>query len=257
MKIRNQEQAVLEFKNAVLNIFKRSRIISLVYFGTRAFNINNNDESDYDFMLILDKYNASDSWKIRSLVNKDELKSLDLNLNFLYLDDISIRGSKNFQLRSVLLSLYEYLACAKILVGENIFIKDPLALSSSEIVDEFKFKIQEYYGRCDKLFAQKMSERDLYLRLTKYIRDITRFFFIMKGGMTIKDMANYSYSDMFDMALTKEIFSPTLLKKLPVLLEPYLGKESVLGVERVRRLVYEEYLSTYFSPKLLDCCKIV
>jgi len=248
MKILNQEQIVAKFQNAVLGIFKHPRIVSLMYFGTRAFNINN-DESDYDLMLILDKYNASDSWRIRSLVNQDEFKSLDLNLNFLYFDDISIRGSKNFQLRSVSSSLYEYLACARTLVGENIFIKDPLVLSSNEIVDAFKFKIQEYYGRCDKLFVQKMSERDLYLKLTKYIRDITRFFFIMKGGMTIKDMANYSCNDIFDMAITKKIFSPTLLKKLPVLLKPYSGKDSILEVEKIRRLVYEEYLSAYFSHK--------
>lgn len=245
MALNDKNEIVSIIKDSFLNKFNNSRIVSLLFFGTRAFNINR-DNSDYDFIIILDKYDKSDLSKIRSLCDINELKSIDLNLNLIYHEDIKTRKKENFQIRSLALGFYEYLSVAKVIYGKNIFYDDPLTLSPQDITNEYKFKLQEYYGRCDKLFVQKKSDKNLYDHLAKYTLDIIRFFIILKGIIKIKDMAKYSFEDILEVATNNKVFNQNLLNRLPSLLKPYVDKECILEIENIRRLVYEDYLSLFF-----------
>ena len=121
-------------------------------------------DSDYDFMLVLDKYVSTDIEKLRKIVRSKEFLDEDLNLNFLYLTDIKFRGKANFQIRSLSLPFYIYLAGAKLLEGRNIFNEDPIRLRKDSLAKMEGFKIQEYYGRCDKLYFQKITDDEAFAK---------------------------------------------------------------------------------------------
>lgn len=235
------------FKNTILSFFDPKRIVSLLYFGTRAFDINIHEDSDYDFFLILDKYDSEDLQKLREIVDKERLKSLNLNINFLYFSDIQARGKENFQIHSVLDSLYEYLFVAKVLIGKNIFKEDPFYLSKEKSFKEFSFKIQEHHGRCDGLYFLGLSDNETYIKLAKYIRNMVKFFLIMREKITIQDMAKLSYEKMFEIAGKNNIFPESIIKKLPILSVSYSGDKDLQKIERLRRLIYEEYLRFCFQ----------
>jgi len=188
----------------------------LLYFGTRAF-VGANCDSDYDFMLILDKYNPTDIFKLRKVCQSTQFKDLDLNVNFLYLSDIKARGFRNFQLRSLRIDFYKYL----------------------------DFKIQEHYGRCDKMFLQNLKDEILYKNIKKYIKGIIRFILIREDVMTFSDITKYSFNDIFDLAADSKIFTPSTSAKFTSLSKDYSGKKSLEVLDSVRRSVYETYLNLY------------
>ena len=232
------------FKGLILKTFGLKRVTSLLYFGTRAF-VGANCDSDYDFMLILDKYNFSDIFKLRKVCQSTQFKGLDLNVNFLYLSDTKARGLENFQLRSLRTDFYEYLENAIVLIGKNIFEKSPIKMNRRELIDLMDFKIQEHYGRCDKLFLQNLKDKTLYTDVRKYVKGIVRFILIRENVMTIKDIIKYSFKDVFDLAAHSKIFTPSTAAKFAVLLSNYSGKKSLGVLDSIRRSVYESYLSLY------------
>jgi len=233
-----------KFKRLVLKTFGLKRITSLLYFGTRAF-VGANCDSDYDFMLILDKYNPTDIFKLRKVCQSTQFKDLDLNVNFLYLSDIKARGFRNFQLRSLRIDFYKYLENAIVLVGRNIFKKNSLKMSRRKLIDLMDFKIQEHYGRCDKMFLQNLKDEILYKNIKKYIKGIIRFILIREDVMTFSDITKYSFNDIFDLAADSKIFTPSTSAKFTSLSKDYSGKKSLEVLDSVRRSVYEAYLNLY------------
>lgn len=233
-----------KFKRLVLKTFGLKRVISLLYFGTRAF-VGANCDSDYDFMLILDKYNPSDIFKLRKICQSNQFKNLDLNVNFLYLSDIKVRGRKNFQLRSLRTDFYKYLEGAIVLYGNNIFKSHSLKMSRRKVIDLMDFKIQEHHGRCDKLFLQNLKDEALYKNIRKYVKGIIRFILIRENIMTIKDITKYTFKDVFDLAARSKIFKLSTVAKFTTLLKEDSSKRKLKALDSVRRSVYETYLGLY------------
>ena len=233
-----------KFKRLVLKTFGLKRIASLLYFGTRAF-VGANCDSDYDFMLILDKYNPLDIFKLRKVCQGTQFRGLDLNVNFLYISDMKARGLENFQLRSLRTDFYKYLENAIVLVGKNIFKNNSLKMSRKKLIDLMDFKIQEHYGRCDKMFLQNHIDEILYKNIRKYVKGIIRFILIREGLMTIGDIIKYSFDDVFDLATRSKIFTPSTSTKFTSLSKDYSGKNSLEILDSVRRSVYETYLKLY------------
>jgi hypothetical protein len=233
-----------KFTKLILKTFGSKRIISFLYFGTRAF-VGACNESDYDFMLILDKYNSSDIFTLRKICQSSQFKSLDLNVNFLYLSDIKVKRKENFQLRSLRLDFYKYLENAIVLIGKNIFSKVPVKLSRNKIRDLMDFKIQEHYGRCDKLFTQNLGDKSLYENIRKYVKGIIRFILIKENIMTFGDITKYTFEEIFDLAAKNKIFPTPTVAKFSVLLKDYSGRKSLENLDNLRRLVYEKYLNLY------------
>lgn len=233
-----------KFKRLVLKTFGPKRIVSLLYFGTRAF-VGSNNDSDYDFMLILDKHNSSDIFKLRKICLSKQFKDLDLNINFLYLKDMEIRGKANFQLRSLRIDFYKYMENAIVLIGKNVFKEDPLGIRRSKIVDLMDFKIQEHYGRCDKMFLQNLKDEILYKNIKKYVKGIIRFILVRENIITIKDIIKYSFNDIFDLAAHSKIFPSSTAIRFTTLLEDYSEKKSLKTLDSIRRSVYKTYLDLY------------
>lgn len=232
-----------KFKKLVLEAFGK-RVVSLLYFGTRAF-VGAICDSDYDLMLILNKHNPSDIFKLRKICQGKQFKGLDLNVNFIYLSDIKARGYKNFQLRSLRTDFYNYLESAIVLIGRNIFKQNPTKTSRRILVDLMDFKIQEHYGRCDKMLLQNITEKTLCKNIRKYVKGIIRFILIRENIMTIKDITKYSFKDVFDLAVGNKIFEPTIATKFTFLLKDSSSRKDLEVLESIRRSVYKTYLSLY------------
>lgn len=47
------------------------RALCLIFYGSRAFNINVHKDSDYDFVLVLDKYKQSDLKLLNQILKKN------------------------------------------------------------------------------------------------------------------------------------------------------------------------------------------
>ena len=234
-----------KIKNIVISTFDKTRIKSLLYFGTSAFNITANNEYDFDFILILDKYHQNDLIKLRKAIIKNGLNKFNIDLNFLYLTDIKKRGIENFQIRSLRTDFCDYLKTSIVLYGTNIFKNKSFSLSKKQIRSMFDFKIQEHYGRCDKLFTKAYPNEQIYKNLTKYTRDFVKFLLIRQGMIKIVDMSKYSYQDFIKIANENKLFNMTTQKQLIRLIKPFSGDKDVLEVDKIRRNIYLAYLDIY------------
>lgn len=228
----------------LLRIFEQKRIVTFMYFGTRAFDINVNKNSDYDFILVLDRFILTDSMKIRSILQQKPFLGLEINLSYIYLHDIKIRGFDNFQIRSVLKDLCIYLVGAKVLLGKNIFLENPIHVSGKKIQQIMSFKIQEFYGRCDKLFTQNLPNNKLCALLRHNIKTMTRYYLIMLGFVKIKDIDKVSYGRIFEIAKANKLFSYQFYNLSSKLLKYQSDKRAIQNLEFLRRIVYEKYLKT-------------
>lgn len=245
----NNNKIAKDLAIKISRIFSQKRIISFLYFGTRAFDLNTNENSDHDFILVLDKYAPEDTMKLRGIIKKRPFVDSDINLNLLYLSDLYARGRTNFQIRSLSLTFYKYLENAKPLIGKNIFEKSRIKLSQKNITRLEDFKIQEYYGRCDKLYFSKISDRDFYLHLRKYTKDIVWLLLIRQGVIEIVDLTKIPYTKMLELAISNNLISKSSSEDLRILLKNDYRRSNLRKLEKVRRLLYIKYLSLFKGNK--------
>jgi hypothetical protein len=208
--------------------------------------VNVGENSDYDFILVLDKYAPNDNLVLRKVVNKFPLHP-DLNLSLLYQTDINARKKENFQLRSVLPDLYIYLEGAKVLTGKNLFKENPLQLSSLELTKIMDFKIQEYYGRCDKAFITIASNKRLFRQLQKYTREMLRMFLLRQNILKVHDVSSTNYSEIINLAKNQHLFPHRFNDLTSNLITDNYNKTKLLKIEIVRRIIYEKYLEVFSS----------
>jgi hypothetical protein len=228
--------------------FGFNRIISFLYFGSRAFEINVVNNSDYDFFLILDKYLKSDILKIRDILMDKQFCDLDINLNIGYFNDIQYRGINNFQIRSLFKDFYVYLQDAKVLIGNNIFRENPLQITEDQISKITSFKIQEFNGRCDKLFTQKLTDHELISRLQHNTKAMFRYLLLNFGAVKIRDINKLNYTQLFCIAIRNKILTEDLKPLCKILLDDNFSICKLKKIEKVRRIIYERYLRS---------CKII
>lgn len=233
-----------ELSQETWRLFKE-RIVSLLYFGTRAFNLNINNDSDFDFMLVLKEYKDTDVIQLRQILRKKPFSKQDINLNLMYLSDFKVRGKTNFQIRSLSLPFYQYLGNAKILLGRNIFKDDPIGLTRMAIRESEDFKIQEYYGRCDKLYFQNITDEKLFLQLRKYVKDIVWLLLLREGILKSEDLTKTSYDEILKKAERHGLITKTLAGQFRTLLKRSFSKRNLLRLENLRRSVYRKYLSHF------------
>ena len=233
------------FKNKVTKELGVNRIVSLLYFGSRAFDINVCVDSDYDFMLVLDEYKNSDILKLQKIRQSAPFSSLKMNINLMYIGDVELRGKENFQVRSVQSNFYSYLENAQILLGTNTFKDNPLKLSPNKITNQMDFKIQEYYGRCDKITLHSKPSGKLYGQLQKYTREILRMLLVREHLMSIHDIVDTSYKNVFRLIVLGDYLPKSMEKDLLLLLKEKVSASEIGRINRVRRKTYEKYLTLF------------
>ncbi|MEK7169027.1 MAG: hypothetical protein AAB778_03380 [Patescibacteria group bacterium] len=226
-----------EFTHTITSTFEARRIISLLYFGSNAFKVNNHKFSDYDFLLLLDKYKKSDLLKLRKILTRNMYKKVDINLNLIYLADLVKRGPRNFQIRSLRPDFYKYLENSIVLIGKNYFKENPIYFSKREMSEYIDFKIQEYYGRCDKLLLQGKSTCELKRKIKKYTKEMLRMLLIRECKLSISEINTKTYKQLYLIAInSKYITRSTAL----------LIKSRRIGdIEKAMRALYVKYLELF------------
>lgn len=229
------DKVALLLKKKILKGFPKSRIVSFLYFGSRAFGIGVCRKSDYDFLLLVNDYSQGDSFKLRKITNLRAFKKINLNINLIYLSDLKIRGIENFQIRSLRPDFYRYLEGAKTLIGQNYFSENPIKISVGQLKEYLDFKIQEYYGRCDKLFMDKVSINDLTYGIKKYTKEVVRMFLIREGKILIGDIKTMEYEEIYNIALLNRYLTKREIY--------YLKSNKLIDIEKVRRKIYRKFLN--------------
>jgi len=231
----------------IVKSFGTKRIVSLLYYGTRAFELNTSGKSDYDFVLILDKYHETDTFILRRIVKKKMFDGIRFDLSLLYQSDLKKIGKSNFQVRALSLTYYKYLENAKVLLGENIFRKSPIRLDKHKQKKLMGYRIQEFYGRCDMLYVKSFANAELYVQLKKYVKDILWFLLCGVGVIELKDLTLIPFEDILCLAKKNRILNSTGYLDFLGLLKKDYSLSSLRKLENLRRKIYEKYLSLYYS----------
>lgn len=218
--------------------FGEKRIVSLLFFGTRAFKINVSKYSDYDLVLLLDDWRPGDSNTLRAIINTPFLWKTDINLSLLYQSDIETRGINNFQLRTLKLDIYKYLSLARVIIGNNYFKRHPVTISTVNLKEYANFKIQEFYGRCDKLYMENISTPELTNTIKKYSREMLRSIMISEGKLSFAKIKNLEYQKMYKAAVANKYISNNDAKNLE--------SDNLNKIEATRRNIYLKYLDLFY-----------
>ena len=217
--------------------FTEKGIISFLYFGSNAFDINNHKFSDYDFLLLLDKYSNSDLPDLRKILSLKIFKNLDINLNIVYKSDLEKRGFHNFQLRSLRPDFYKYLECAIPLIGNNYFEENVLQISKSKLVEYADFKIQEYYGRCDKLFLSEKTTDGLKRKIRKYTNEMLRMLLVRESLISLKEIQSKTYDELYKLAIDSKYIDKNT--------HQLIKSNNLSNIEKARRTIYMVHLRLY------------
>lgn len=225
-------------KQNICSSFGKERIISLLFFGTRAFNKNVTGFSDYDLVLILDDWKCGDSLLLRKIINSPFLGMADINLSLLYKSDIETRGINNFQLRTLKLDIYKYLSTAKVLIGKNYFKENPVTMTSVNLKEYANFKIQEFNGRCDKLYMENISLPELTNKIKKYSREMLRSILISEGKLSFSEIKDIKYQNMYKVAILEKYINSEDANNLT--------SDNLKRIEITRRNIYLKYLDIFY-----------
>lgn len=227
-----------ELKEQIAKKFNK-RVITLLFYDSRAFNLNVHENSEYDFILVLDRYRSEDTFKLNNIVRSKFLKNFKIEINLVYKKDMDTRGKENFQMRTSLSTYYNYLENISPLLGENIFAKDPLKISNEDVRNCWYFKIQEYYGRCDKILVNQELNRSNLETVCKYTKEMVRMLLLSQSIINVQDITKSNYDYLFQLAIKKNFLQKNLLESITNILK---NRYTYIDVENIRRSIYEKYL---------------
>ena len=142
----------------------------------------------------------------------------------------------NFQLRSLSLTFYKYLESARLLIGKNIFKRSPARLLRRNIAKDEDFKIQEYYGRCDKQYFQGGSDK-FSISLLKYKRILNGLFEPGRGLLFVTSPDNQTYEEMLKLAVADRLMT----QRFATSLKTYWAEGIAERIGRIRE-AYEGQL---------------
>ncbi len=233
------DKTIRIIKEKITKAFGEKRIISLLFFGTRAFEININKFSDYDLVLMLDDYKNRDLFKLKMILDSPPLKEKDINLSLVYKSDVEVRGINNFQLRTLKLDIYKYLSGARVLIGNNYFKENPVTMTSVDLKEYANFKIQEFYGRCDKLYMECIPLLELTNKIKKYTREMLRSILISEGKLSFLGIKNIKYKNMYKMAISEKYINSKDANNLT--------SDNLNLIEVTRRNIYLKYLDLFYE----------
>ncbi len=234
-----------ELKKQIQNEFQK-RVVTLLFYGSQAFNLNVHKNSDYDFVVVLDKYQSEDTLKLNSIIKSKSLNKFNIEINLIYKKDIDSRGKENFQMRTSFATYYNYLENIPPLLGENMFAKNPLKISKEATQQCWYFKIQEYYGRCDKILVNQELNKCNLETVCKYTKEMVRYLLLSQSIIDVKDITKLSYESIFEITLKKKFLQESSLKSATnILKNNYTYKD----IEYIRRAVYGKYLNLFKLTK--------
>lgn len=230
-----------ELKKQISKEFS-SRVITLLFYGSRAFSLNTHQTSDYDFILVIDRYQSTDTSRLNYILNSDFFKNLPIEINLVYKEDMDIRGKENFQMRTSLATYYQYLETITPILGDNIFARNHLKLTLKERKKMHYFKIQEYYGRIDKILIENELTKQSMELAAKYCKDMARYFVLSQGYLNEPDIQHLTFAEIIKLAITKHLLPSSIF----LFFQNILNEEyNYYDIESARRIIYDSYLKLF------------
>lgn len=142
-------------------------------------------------------------------------------------------------MRSVLKTYYKYLEGIQPLLGNNIFKLDPVYMTLDQKKECYYFKLQEYYGRIDKLYlTQGINSHSLEIA-AKYTKDMLRHLVLSQNYLKEDCYTNLLILDVFSVAVQNNLLSESLFQRIKNISK---GIYRYNEIESVKRTIYNTYL---------------
>ena len=227
------------FKGDLLGLYGEKRIVSLLFYGSQAFNRSQSRYSDYDFYLLLDSPKANDA-----LVGRDFVQRLDsIDITIQYLDLIEARGWKNFQFGNHGIFFLLHLASAITLHGTNIFQRKLTIIEPSKIRQSLFAQIEEYFWRLNHWFLTIKDEEWLLSQYKKYIIRIIEDILLLFGDISFAEINTLTYQEIICSFLATKGYFSSETKKLAI--NSYASNTELLQLNKLLHLLNYDYLKIY------------
>ena len=200
------------FSDALKATFGEKRIVCLLHYGSSAFeNGNLHESSDRDFCLVLDKPRKTDLCKLRFLC----LSHNNTDLTLHYLNHLEDSGWGNFQHGGHGLFFLLHLASANVLLGENIFARKLMYLSTRDVNESLRRQIIEYFWHIDHWLTTVADDLELQPKMQKYMIRIAQDILAMHCDISYQEIntcnkrvfaAKYMRDKSYFSRRTKELF---------------------------------------------------
>lgn len=185
-------------KNAVTQHFPGKRIICLLRYGP-ASTLGGDLPADFDFLLLLDTFDATDYSTI-------QLLNLPIEIFIEYKSHIELRGIQNYKRGCHGTYFIHILASAQVLLGTNHYATLTGKLSEKNEHADLLDRIEEYFYRIQKLALNANSSTEM--QTTKYLARIVTDVLLVNKDLTYEDMHRLHYSDIIQTAVARtSIFS--------------------------------------------------
>lgn len=234
--LKNSEHTVLE---KVLNLFPPERVICLLFYGSNAFKRSEHRSSDYDFYILLNKYESGDTNNLKDVVSCfNEGKTIDLT--YQYLEDIERVGWDSYQLGNHGVFYILNFAQAITLYGTNVFQRRLSQLHSNLITDSIMRQIQEYFWRLDDWIIKEEWNENLISKYKKYLIRIAYDFMVSKADISFAEINSYKFHEIADLASTKDYFSSNTKQVLKDVF--HSSYENISNFLALKRSLYEDFI---------------
>lgn len=240
MTIIVDDQKAQDFSFNCANAFGSKRIICLLFYGSNAFNRAERPNSDYDFYLLLDKYQSKDKRLLKALT-----KSVDfeLDLTYQYLVDLETVRWENYQLGNHGLFYMLNFAQSITLLGTNVFQRKLVNLESMPIKKSIMFQIQEYFWRLDNWHLKEADPTRLRENYTKYINRIISDMLLLNGDICFSEINRHKYCDTAKLIKSAGYFSNETIRLVHAVFIKH--KNSLQSLLKLQRALYEDFLRQY------------
>lgn len=191
-------------KKAVIEHFPKERIVCLLRYGP-ATTLTGKQPADFDFLLLLDTFDAKDCSSI-------QLLNLPIEIFFDYKSHIELRGIHNYKRGCHGTYFIHILASAQLLLGENYYATIATKLSEEKEHMDLLDRIEEYFYRIQKLL---LNDTHGGIKCTpKYLARITTDILLLNGDLTYEQMHQLHYSDILQNTITETDVFPEEQKDL-------------------------------------------
>lgn len=217
----------------VLSMFKKERITSLLRYGPKS-KFDGSPPSDFDFLLLLNKYNYDDYTKLASI------KSLNLPIEIFidYKDEILNKGIINYQRGRHGSYFFKILAYADVLIGDNFYKKYEYKLDKNKINLDLLYRIEEYFYRIQKSIVNGNPQKE---DIEKYIGRILTDLLLVNGSIDFKDMHTHHYTTIIgEIANSTNIVDKNTKNMLSKFKSEAILNQELLG--KIIGILYKQYL---------------
>lgn len=228
--------------NFIKENFRNNRIICLLAYGSSICYSPKMKPKDYDFLLLLDKYNKSDYKILKRITNKYHIE-----LFIDYWDYIKRKGFDSYQRGRHGSYFVPYLALAKCLIGENIYQQSVKIIPIKTIKKDLLYRIEEYFYRIQKLYIYK--DKDASNVTKKYISRICIDLLLYANEMSFEEIYTIHYEEVIHKkVMHSNIFDQNIkaqLSKLFLRMNTNLLLETIGSLYEVYLKCFEDYRKTY------------